>query len=159
MKTVVGYCRSACEPLRGPSPVRSQARELRRYAKRRGVAIRETYMDHAASGMTLDRPGLHKLIADCHAGKIGVILVTDPERLSRDTGKLIALLHVFRTTGVHVEFSTSAGRTRFAFLTVLLSAVAEVDGAAANASLGDRQASARASTPVLTKRLTMRPLA
>ena len=133
MKTVVVYFRSACEPLHGPSPVRGQARELRRYAKSRGVVIRETYMDHAASGMTLDKPGLQKLIADCHAGKIGTVLMKDPERLSRDTGQLIALLDIFRETGVHVEFTTSAGRTSFAFLAVLLSAVAEVDGGATKA--------------------------
>jgi DNA invertase Pin-like site-specific DNA recombinase len=133
MKAVVAYCRSACEPLGRPSPVRSQARELRQYVKPRGLTIRETYMDPAASGRTLDRPGLRKLIADCHAGKIGTVVTTDPERLSRDTGQLIALLDVFRTTGVDVEFTTSAGRTRFAFLTALLSAVAGVEAAASNA--------------------------
>jgi DNA invertase Pin-like site-specific DNA recombinase len=133
MKAVVAYCRSGWEPLRGTSPARAQARELRRYAKRRGLVIRETYMDHATGGTTLDRPELCKLIANCHAGKIGAVLVTDPERLSRDTGKLMALLDIFRGTGVQVDFTTSGVRTRFAFLAVLLSAVTEVDGAAANA--------------------------
>jgi len=38
------------------------------------------------------------------AGKIDTILTTDPERLSRDTGQLFALLDVFQKTGVRVAF-------------------------------------------------------
>jgi DNA invertase Pin-like site-specific DNA recombinase len=39
--------------------------------------------------MTLDRPGLEKLIADCRAGKIDTVLTKDPERLSRDTSQAL----------------------------------------------------------------------
>jgi len=137
MKTIVAYCRSGWEPPRGPSPVRDQARELERYAKRRGFVIRETYTDRAANGMTLDRPELRKLIADCHAGTIGTVLATDPDRLSRGTGQLVALLDVFRETGVHVEFATSTGRTNFAFLRVLLSALVELGTTASAQSATD----------------------
>jgi site-specific DNA recombinase len=133
MKTAVAYCRSGSEPQGSPSAVHAQARTIRLYAKGRALTVPETYIDQAASGMTLDRPELETLIADCRAGKIDTVLTTDPERLSRDTGQLFALLDIFRDTGVHVEFATAAGRNHFAFLTVLLSAVAELDGAAANA--------------------------
>jgi DNA invertase Pin-like site-specific DNA recombinase len=96
------------------------------------MTVRQTYSDRAASGMTLDRPELRKLIADCHAGKIGVVLVTDPVRLSRGTGQLVSLLDIFRKTGVRIEFTTAAGRTRFEFLRVVMSALVEF-GAMANA--------------------------
>jgi DNA invertase Pin-like site-specific DNA recombinase len=36
------------------------------------------------SGVTLDRPGLQQLIADCCAGKISMFITKDPERLSRN---------------------------------------------------------------------------
>jgi len=128
MKAVVAYYRSGWEPKGGPSSVRRQVDEIHGHAKRQGLTLRQTYTDHADSGMTLDRPELRKLIADCHAGKIGVVLIADPERLSRDTRQLVRLLDVFHKTGVRVEFTSSAGRTRFAFLRVALSAVAELEG-------------------------------
>jgi DNA invertase Pin-like site-specific DNA recombinase len=82
--------------------------------------------------MTLDRPKLRKLIADCHAGKIGMVLTADPERLSRDVGQLTALLETFHKAGVHVEFTACGGRTRFEFQRIALSAVAQF-GATENA--------------------------
>ena len=47
MKTVVAYCRSACEERGTPSSAYSQARAIRRYAKRQGWTICETYIDPA----------------------------------------------------------------------------------------------------------------
>jgi site-specific DNA recombinase len=123
MRNVVAYCRSACEPHRGPSAVRRQAQAIRQYAKGRGLAIRSIYMDAGVSGCSLDRPDLQRLIADCRAGKIGTIITQDPDRLSRDTSQLLALLHIFEKTGVRVEFGTPEGRTRLASLTVYLAAL------------------------------------
>ena len=54
-------------------------------------------MDACASGVTLIRPALQQL-----AGKIGVVLTKDPDRLSRDKKQLIALLYRFRHCGVRV---------------------------------------------------------
>jgi len=127
MKNVVAYCRtgwaSQSDPLSG---VRLQSQELRRYAKGHGLVIRETYMDAGVSGMTLERPELQRLMADCRAGKIGTVVTQDPERLSRDTGQLIALLYVLLEAGVCVEFSTPQGRDGYAFPKILVSALAEV---------------------------------
>ena len=60
------------------------------------MTVHETYMDAGASGATLARPALQQLLADCRAGRIGVLLTRDGDRLSRDKGKLFALLHRFR---------------------------------------------------------------
>src|SRR5262249_16049764 len=99
MRSVVPYCRSACEPQSGPDTVRSQARVIRRYAERRGLTVRETYADAGVSGVMLDRPGLQQLFAACRAGKVGTVVAKDPDRLSRDTNQLIALLHLFAESG------------------------------------------------------------
>jgi site-specific DNA recombinase len=132
MKAVVAYCRSGYEPLRGPSPLDAQAHAIRQYALSRGLSIHETYSDAGASGMSWDKPALQRLLADCWAGKIDTIVMQDPERLSRNTGQLIALLDIFRQTVAYVEFIASAAQTRLAFLTVALSALAEF-AAVANA--------------------------
>jgi len=131
MRNVVAYCRSAWEPQRGPSAVRRQARAIRQYAKERGSVIRSIYTDPGVSGSSLDRPELQRLIADCYAGKIGTIITQDPERLSRDTSQLAALLHIFQKAGVRVEFGTPEGRTRLAFLKVFLAALLELEEAKA----------------------------
>jgi site-specific DNA recombinase len=123
---VVGYYRTACakesDPLAG---VRIQEKEIRRYAKRHGVFISAAYADAGVSGVTLDRPELQRLIADCRAGRIGTIVTRDPDRLSRDMGQLIALLHIFLKAGVHVEFSAREGESD-TFLKSVVSVVAEL---------------------------------
>jgi DNA invertase Pin-like site-specific DNA recombinase len=59
------------------------------------MTVDGTYMDAGVSGATLARPALQQLLADCRAGKIGVVLTRDADRLSRDTSQLFALLHRF----------------------------------------------------------------
>jgi len=131
MKPIVAYCRSANEPPDEPSAVRSQADAICDYAERRGLTLGCVYADAGVSGVTLDRPALQQLIADCRAGKIGAVITKDPDRLSRDTRQLVALLHIFRTTGVRVEYSTREGQGD-RFLESALSAVAELAEARAH---------------------------
>ena len=57
--------------------------------------------------MTLERPALQSLLADCRAGKIGTVITQDLERLSRNPLSLIAVLESFLEDGVNVEFSTA----------------------------------------------------
>ena len=80
------------------------------------------------SGVTLERPELQRLIADCRAGRIGTVVTKDRERLSRDIGQLIALLDIFQKTGVRVEYSAQEGRSD-RYLETLLSALAELNKA------------------------------
>jgi DNA invertase Pin-like site-specific DNA recombinase len=93
------------------------------------VVISAAYADAGASGVTLERPELQRPLADCRARKIGTIIRKDPDRLSRDTGQSLALLHIFRANGVRVEYSTREGKSGFKFLIRVLSAVAELQQA------------------------------
>jgi site-specific DNA recombinase len=138
MRSVVAYCRSACEPDGGPAAVRGQARAIRDYSERRGLTLHAIYSDAGVSGVTLERPALQELITDCRAGKIGMVITKDADRLSRDTGQLIALLHIFATAGVHVEFS-AGGRGCERFLEIILSAVAELEQVAARSKPTHKQ--------------------
>ena len=131
MRNVVAYCRSAWEPQGGPSAVSRQARAIRQYAEGKGLAIGSIYMDAGVSGSSLDRPGLQRLIAECRAGQVDTIITQDPERLSRDTSQLLALLHIFQKTGVRVEFGTPQGQSRLASLKVYLAALLELEEAKA----------------------------
>jgi site-specific DNA recombinase len=77
------------------------------------------------SGATLNRPQLRKLIADCRTGKVGTVLTQDPDRLSRDLSQLLAVLHLFKTEGVRVEFVTETGRAQYALHQLVIGALAE----------------------------------
>jgi DNA invertase Pin-like site-specific DNA recombinase len=91
MKETVACCRTAfVEPSDPVGGVSAQAASLREYAEQNGMTVDDTYIDAGASGMTLIRPALQQLIADCRAGKIQVVLTTDTDRLPRDTGQLAA---------------------------------------------------------------------
>jgi site-specific DNA recombinase len=103
--------------------VPSQAGAIHRYAKRRGLT------DAGVSGATLDRPALQRLIADCRAGKIGVVITKDTARLSRDASQLFALLRIFEQAGVRVEYSTGEGQGDKS-LELLLSTLAALHDAA-----------------------------
>jgi DNA invertase Pin-like site-specific DNA recombinase len=81
------------------------------------------------SGVKLKRPGLERLLADCRAGKVGMIITKDADRLSRDMGQLIALLHIFAKAGVRVEYSAREGQRDNRYLEALLSALAELNKA------------------------------
>ena len=139
MKKVVAYCRSGYEPQSGASNVGRQARAIRRYAKRHGLNIRETYIDPGVSGITLERPELQRLLADCRAGNVGTVITKDTARLSRDTCQLLLILRKFRKAGVRVQFSTRDGWSPSEFLTVVNRATSEFKTAAPRAKLKIRR--------------------
>jgi hypothetical protein len=93
--------------------VEAQERALREHAEHRGLLLTSIYADAGLSGFTMERPSLQQLIADCRAGKVGTIITRDADRLSRDLGQLIALLHIFATADVRVDYSADEGRGSF----------------------------------------------
>ena len=124
MKRTVAYCRTAfAEPSDPLAGVSAQAASLREYAGQHGMTVDGTYLDAGVSGMTLIRPALQQLLADCRAGKIGVVLTTDTDRFSRDTSQLAGLLYEFRAYGVHVKFAS--GKDGPKLLAAVLLALAE----------------------------------
>jgi site-specific DNA recombinase len=90
------------------------------------LTVLETYKDVGVSGATLNRPQLQKLIADCWAGKVGKVLTQDPDRLSRDLPQLLALLRMFKTEGVRLEFVTETGRDQYAWRYIVVRALSEL---------------------------------
>jgi site-specific DNA recombinase len=107
------------------SGLRDQTNAIRRYASENGLTVSETYKDVGVSGATLNRPQLRKLIADCRTGKVGTVLTQDPDRLSRDLPQLLAILHMFKTESVRLEFVTETGRVQYAMHHIVVRALAE----------------------------------
>ena len=118
MKNIVAYCRTATE-LQDYSSIKRQAKLIRRYARNRGIRIQKIYSDPAQSGVSLNRPGLKRLLSECRTGNIGTIIVRDPDRLARDWVLLVSILAKLEKYGVRVEFSTEHGRINFRFQKLL----------------------------------------
>jgi site-specific DNA recombinase len=126
MKKIVAYCRSALEQQATPSSVHRQLSTIKRYAARRKLRLHAVYADAGVSGMTLARAQPSQLLADCNTGNINTVITKDPDRLSRDTRQLIALLHLFRKAGVRVEFTSREGKHHYTSLRLYLSALLEI---------------------------------
>jgi len=93
------------------------------------------YQDHV--GADRYRPALARALADARAGRFDVLLITEPDRLSRRLQTLAACIHDFDHAGVAVhslagrlDTSTPIGRMMLAFLTAV--AQLEADGQAAD---------------------------
>lgn len=68
---------------RGTS-LHDQERRTRAYCVEQGWDVVEQHVDDGESGATTARPALQRLIASARARRIDVVVVTDPDRLSRD---------------------------------------------------------------------------
>ena len=127
MNRALAYCRTACGvPNDRLSGLENQRNAIDQYATQNGLTLVGTYMDVGFSGVSLNRPQLQQLIADCRAGKVGMVLTPDPDRLSRDYSQLMALLHIFKAEGVRLAFTTQEGRNQYAMFATVVRALAEL---------------------------------
>jgi len=95
---------------------RSQEPDLKKWAAANAEAAVAWYRD-TASGKTMERPGMDKLMADVRAGTVGTIVVWRLDRLGRTAKGLTTLFEELRERGVGLvslkdglDLSTAAGR-------------------------------------------------
>jgi DNA invertase Pin-like site-specific DNA recombinase len=94
-----------------------QLDELHRLVACRGWAVVGEYTD-VISGATTRRPGLDRLLADAHAGRIDVVVVWKLDRLGRSLIHMIQVvdellvkaIHVVSATEPHMDSTTPQGR-------------------------------------------------
>jgi DNA invertase Pin-like site-specific DNA recombinase len=77
-------------------------RDVTLFAQAQGFLIRRFYKDEAQSGIAEDRKQLRKLVRDCHAGRVGKLVLPSLDRLSRDVRLAENLFHEFAQAGVEV---------------------------------------------------------
>jgi DNA invertase Pin-like site-specific DNA recombinase len=82
MKVAI-YARYSSEHQRDAS-IEDQIRLCRERAEKERWTIVAAYTDHAISGASLLRSGMHLLLSDAAQGKFDVILAEASDRLSRD---------------------------------------------------------------------------
>lgn len=65
--------------------IQNQKSMLRDYCRERDWEIYDIYCDDGYSGIDRTRPAFNRLLHDCEAGKINIVLCKDQSRFSRDT--------------------------------------------------------------------------
>ncbi len=120
------YCR--CSTL--DQSVDLQLDGLRDYAKARGFAVVEEYVDKGVSGARSRRPALDQLLANAHRRRFDAVLIWRLDRLARSVRHLVNVAADLETLGIDlvvldqgIDTSTSAGR----FLFHTLAAVGELE--------------------------------
>lgn len=62
------------------------------------------YADEAISGTTVNRPEFQRMLADCEAGKIDIILAKSISRFARNTVDLLNVVRHLKELGIEVKF-------------------------------------------------------
>jgi DNA invertase Pin-like site-specific DNA recombinase len=64
--------------------IQTQRMMLRRYAKENDFAVYSEYVDDGISGVTFERDGFKRMLADIEDGKVGTVICKDLSRLGRN---------------------------------------------------------------------------
>jgi site-specific DNA recombinase len=102
-KKVVAYCRvSTLEQKKKGYGIDIQIRDASIFAERHGLLIETFYRDEGASGINEKRKALDKLLRDCRAGKIAVVILPSLDRLSREVRIAENLFHEFENLKIKI---------------------------------------------------------
>jgi DNA invertase Pin-like site-specific DNA recombinase len=74
--------------LADDTAIKAHERKLLDYAKRNGYGNCACYRDNGQSGLSPSRPSLQAMLDDVKSGGIGVVIVLDLARLSRNYWRL-----------------------------------------------------------------------
>jgi len=97
----------------------NQLIELQNYAKTRGFAVYDEYVDRI-SGAKESRPDLNRLMIDARKGRFNVVIVWKVDRLGRSTKHLYQIIEEWDNLGIDfiittlgIDTSTAAGKLVF----------------------------------------------
>jgi DNA invertase Pin-like site-specific DNA recombinase len=106
---------STAEQVRGTS-LDTQVAEGRAYALSRSLKVVGEYIDGGVSGTYANRPGLDRLMADCRAGFVDVVIVSKHDRFGRSFRHTVSLIGELEELGIefvsiaeHID-NTPSGR-------------------------------------------------
>ncbi|WP_448575370.1 recombinase family protein [Thermomicrobium sp.] len=101
--TAVAYARVSTEEQAKNYSIPTQLEAIRKYCQKNGYDLIAEYTD-AASGTTIDRPGINRLIAELDQLKPDVIVCLDVDRLGRELYVQATLEHLLTRRGARIEF-------------------------------------------------------
>src|SRR5262249_44283265 len=97
------YCRvSTLEQKKNGLGMDIQVRDVTAFAAMRNLTIDRVYRDEAQSGASENRKQLSKLVRNCEAGQISLVIIPSLDRLSRDVRIAENLFWKFEQLGIRV---------------------------------------------------------
>jgi len=108
------YCRVSTERDEQRQSLASQSEFFRSYiAADPALELTEIYADHGLSGTTVrSRTAFRRLLADCEAGRIGLVLTREVSRFARNTVDALSVTRRLRELGIGVIFLSDGIDTR-----------------------------------------------
>ena len=80
--------------------IAGQEEGLLKFADRNGYAECTCYRDNGESGLSLNRPGMQRLINDIQGGRVGTVIVLDLNRIARGLQPMIKWCQLIEKHGV-----------------------------------------------------------
>ena len=114
MQTTAVYARVSSDVQKKNQTIGSQTQALMSHAEKLGFVVADdlVFEDEGYSGATLVRPGLDRVRDLAAEGRLDVLLVYSPDRLSRKYPYQVLLIEEFERNGVDVQFiNAPAGKT------------------------------------------------
>ena len=84
MRRAVAYARTASRQPADKGAIERQLRACRQAASERGLTLVQEFADDGASGLTLDREALRRLLAYVAGNPVDYVICIDGTRLTRD---------------------------------------------------------------------------
>lgn len=110
MTRALAYGRKSFDdPDRRTSSVEDQRLAAAGYAERHGLELAGFFGDNGITGATMERPGLQQLLQAITRADIGVLIIEDVDRLSRDAEHLHYMVKLLRLNRVVVH-TVAAGQ-------------------------------------------------
>ena len=127
---VAAYCRVSTFQESQEGSIYAQRRHYESYIKANDEwELAGIYFEQGLSATkTESRPELQRMLADCRAGKINLILTKSISRFSRNTSDCIAMVRELKALGVTIRFekeNIDTGTMESEFMLSLLSCMAE----------------------------------
>lgn len=127
----IGYARvSTLEQAREGISLENQEAKIRIYASLNDLNLVEVIRDEGASGKSLDRQGMTRLLEMVNAGKVEAVIVYKLDRLSRKTIDTLNLIELFEAKDVAFHSISEKVDTKSAtgkFFLTIISAIAQME--------------------------------
>jgi site-specific DNA recombinase len=128
-KQVVAYCRvSTLEQKKNGYGIDIQIRDVTLFAGLQNLLVQKFYKDEGESGIKEERQGLRRLLRDCQAGRIEVIILPSLDRLSREVRIAENLFHEFQKLSIKIliaDMPQYNGERKDILIRQILEAIAE----------------------------------
>jgi len=102
------YARVACATPQTPHAILSQLEALRDHAANSGMKIIQEFTDDGYTGFQLDRPGLDRMCDLAKQRGFDVLLTCGPDRLTRNSARLVLLIEELERRRVRTIFLNTA---------------------------------------------------